>query len=151
MTTNTITSNDTLTLYDRVFVDLASGDTSMITFDTDLVSMKTGKNQNTIFARNESGNNAKMILRLIRGSSDDRFLQTKLTALEGDFASAQLAQGQFVKRLGDGEGNVINDAYNLFGGVFTRKMDGKENVDGDTEQGVAVYNMAFALAKRAIG
>lgn len=147
---NTITAGDTLTLYDRVFNDFSNGDTSTIAFDSDYVAIKTGKNQNTIYSRNETGNNVKLVLRLMRGSSDDRFLQGKLAEIEGDFASVALATGQFVKRLGDGHGNAFSDAYTLNGGTFSRKVDGKENVEGDTEQGVAVYNMVFAVVKRNI-
>lgn len=147
---NVITSGDTLTLNNRVFKDFANTDISTVSFDSDLVAIKTGKNQNTIFAKNETGHNAKVILRLMRGSSDDRFLQGLLAQIEKDFAAFILLSGQFTKRLGDGIGNVVSDAYTLSGGTFTRKVDGKENVEGDTEQGVAVYNMVFAIGKRNI-
>jgi len=150
MATNVITADDTLTLFDRVFNDFADGAVSMITFDNDIVGVKTGKNANTIFSKNETGNNAKMVLRIMRGSSDDKFLQDKLQQIEGDYAATVLASGEFVKRLGDGQGNVISDAYTLEGGTFTRKIDTMENVEGDTQQGVSVYNMIFAYATRSI-
>lgn len=150
MTTFTITSDDTLTLYDRVFTDLSNDDVSAITFPNDNVKVKTGKNQNTIFAKDETGNNANLVLRLVRGSSDDQYLQSQIAAMEADFVATTLANGAFVKRLGDGQGNVILDAYTLLGGVVTRRVDGKENTSGDTEQAVAVYNMTFAQAKRSI-
>lgn len=147
---NTITGADTITIYDRTFNNFASGDNAVLTFDADLVSMKTGKNENTIYSRNESGKNGKLVMRLMRGSSDDRFLQGKLAEILADFPSVQLAQGQFIKRLGDGQGNVFSDAYTLQGGVINRNVDGKENVEGDTEQGVAVYTIMFAVVKRNI-
>ncbi len=150
MPVSSVTSNDTLTLYGRVFNDLAEGDVSSITFPNDLVNMKTGKNKNTIYARDESGNNAMLILRVVRGSGDDTFLQTQLSLSEADFVSTALASGQFVKRLGDGQGNVTSDVYMLAGGVISKQVEGKENVSGDIEQAVSVYNFKFATATRSI-
>lgn len=150
MTTFTLTSDDTLTMFDRIFNDLADDDTCAITFPNDIVTVKTGKNQNTIFAKDEKGNNGEMVLRVMRGSSDDIFLQSVINASERDFVAQVLAEGQFVKRLGDGDGNVRSDVYTLSGGIITRKPDGKENVAGDTNQAVTVYNMKFALATRSI-
>lgn len=150
METIAITSDDTLTLYDRVFVDFADGDTSAITFPNDMVTMKTGKNRNSIYARNATGENADMVLRLIRGSSDDNFMQGKINAAARDFVGQVLCTGQFVKRLGNGQGGVTRDVYTLGGGVITKPVEGKENVEGDTEQGVAVYNLKFATAPRSL-
>lgn len=150
MTTFNITADDTLTLYDRVFNDLADDDVSAITFPTDIVQVKTGKNQNTIYAKDEKGNNATMTLRLMRGSADDNFLQSIYNVAQQDFVAQRLATGQFVKRLGDGDGNVRSDVYSLQGGIITRQPDGKENAAGDTQQGVAIWNFTFAIAQRTI-
>lgn len=150
MTIYVITGSDTLTLFDRVFADFADDDVSTFTFPNDLVTMKTGKNRNTIYSQNEPGANADGVLRIIRGSSDDQFLQGKLLEMGQDFVSSILAAGQFVKRLGDGEGNVIRDVVTLAGGVFTREVDTKANASGDTIQGVAIYNMKFAQATRSM-
>lgn len=150
MTTDTITADDTLTLYDRVIVDFADGDASTITFPNELFAMSTGKNGNTIYTKNETGKNSDVVLRLIRGSSDDRFLQQKLAEADADFVSQELATGEFVKRVGDGQGNVVRDVYTLRGGIFSNRVDTRENVAGDTEQAVAVYRMKFARTQRGI-
>ncbi len=150
MSTFTVTSDDTLTLAGRVFNDFADDDVSSITFPNDAVKVKTGKNKNTIFAKDETGANANAVLRIIRGSGDDEFLQSLIAVSNQDFVSTQLVNGQFVKRLGDGQGNVKRDVYTLQGGVFTRNVDGKENTSGDTVQGVAIYNLTFAQAVRSI-
>jgi hypothetical protein len=149
MTTYTLTGDATLTLYDRVMVDLADGDVSTISFPNNLVELKTGKNQNTIYSKNESGNNGELVLRLVRGSSDDRFMQGKLAIQERDFVSTEICNGQLALRLGDGIGGVVSDVYTLGGGVVTKKIEGKDNADGDTSQGVAVYNVKFANVVRS--
>lgn len=150
MTTFTVTSDDTLTLWGRVFNDFADDDVSSVSFPNNAVSVKTGKNQNTIYSKDEKGNNANVVVRLMKGSSDDQFLQGKIAAMEADFVATELATGEFVKRLGDGQGNVARDVYTLLGGVIVKRVDGKENVSGDTNQGVSVYNMVFAKAVRSI-
>ena len=150
MPTYTVTSDDTLTLSDRIFLDFAEGDNSTITFNTNLVEGKTGKNGNTIYAGNRQGENAVMTLRLMRGSSDDKFMTGLLAARNRDFVATTLIEGRFVKRLGDGQGNVASDVYTLKGGVIQKNVDGKENVTGDTEQAVAVWTLFFAQATRSI-
>jgi len=150
MSTSTITSNDTLTLNGHVFNDQASGDVSKITFPNELVNLKTGKNGNTIYAQNAPGYNANLELRLLRGSTDDQFMQALILAPGVSFPTTTLLLGTFVKALGDGQGNVLNDTYTLAGGVISKPIEGRENVDGDTEQAVAVYMIKFASAARVI-
>ena len=58
--------------------------------------------------------------------------------------------GQFVKKIGDGQGNITSDTYVCSGGVFTKQVEGKSNVEGDTEQSTATYTVKFSNAPRAI-
>lgn len=151
MSIYTITSNDTLTLNGHVFVDLSMNDVTTIEFPNKLVNAKTGKQGNTVLAQNASGFNANMTLRLMRGSTDDQYMQGLIAKTPADFPSLVLLAGTFVKRLGDGAGNVVSDSFTLAGGVIDKQPGGKENVEGDTSQGEAVYTLFFSNALRAIG
>lgn len=151
MTTFTVTSNDTLTLNGRVFVDLATDDVTAITFPNELVTRKTGKNGNTVYAQNAQGLNADLSMRLMRGSSDDQYMQGLINSAPADFPSTVMLTGTFVKRLGDGQGNVVSDIYTLAGGVISKQVDGKENVSGDVSQAESMYTVKFASATRSIG
>jgi hypothetical protein len=146
---DSVTGQDTLTLFDRNIVDLADNDAVLVAFPNDLVGLSTGKNGNTVFAKNEQGSNADVTMRIIMGSADDRFLQGKLRVAEQDFAAQELATGQFTKRVGRGDGTITRTVYTLEAGVFLRRIDGKENPGGDTEQSVAIYRMRFARASRS--
>lgn len=150
MAVNAITADDTLTIFDRIISDFADGSNSTIAFNNDLIGAKTGKNGNTIYVRNETGHNAILTLRLIRGSADDRFLNQKLQQLEKDFPSFVLGEGEFVKRVGDGLGNVASDVYQLSGVCPQKKVDTQENVEGDTEQGAVVYTLFSSYTSRGI-
>lgn len=146
----TLTSDDTLTLFNRVFNDFADGDVSVINIPNNIVNMRTGKNQNTIYALDQSGNNADATLRFMRGSSDDIFMQSQYANMLQDFSSFVLGAGQFVKNLGDGQGNVVRDVYDLSGGIFTKQPETSSNQQGGTDQGVAIYHMKFSRLVRAL-
>ncbi len=145
-----ITGDDTLILNDRVILDLADADSSTITFPNDLTTQKTGKDGNTLFAKNETGRNIEMVLRILRGSNDDKFLNSLLAKMKNDFTGFVLINGTFVKKVGDGKGAVTNDTYEIIGGAFKREVDAKENVEGDTEQAVSVYTLLFSRANRIL-
>lgn len=150
MATFTVTSDDTLTLNNHVFVDQAFGDVSRVTIPNELVNMKTGKNGNTVFAGNASGFNGDLELRLLRGSADDQFMQGLVLTPTSSLPAQTFLSGTFVKTLGDGQGNVVHDTYTLSGGIIAKVPDGRENVEGDTEQAVVSYKVKFANVGRAI-
>lgn len=144
MTANALTGNDTLTLFGRVFNDFADANSITLTYPNELVSVKTGKKGNSLYAINETGRQSDIELRLVRGSADHKFLNSQKLAMEDDIASFTTASGEYVKRVGDGSGSVTREIYTLAGGVFSQGLDAIENVEGDTEQAVVVYRLKFA-------
>jgi len=145
-----LSGNDTLIINDRIFADLADADDSMLEFEGDIAELKTGKNGNTIYSFNTTGREATLTLRIIRGSDDDKFLNSLLQSQQGNFAGFVLLTGEFIKKVGDGAGNIQNDTYIMSGGIFTKQVGAKSNSEGDTEQSVAIYNLKFANAPRSI-
>lgn len=148
--TVSLTGNDTLVIAGLVIVDMADGDWATLVFPNELAAVKTGKNGNSLFALNAMGLQAEATIRLIRGSADDKALDSLLQQQLQDFAAFQLLDGLFVKRVGDGLGNVTSDSYVVDGGVFTYQVDSKSNAEGDTEQSVSVYRLKFSNAGRAL-
>lgn len=146
-----ITGRDTLAIKNRVLTDLADGDVSTLTFPNDLTQVKTGKDGNTLFNINQTGNNADLVLRLVRGSDDDKFFNSLFRKMKEDFPAFELMDGSFVKKIGDGSGNITSDEYSLAGGVFKKAVETKESAEGDTESAVSIYNLTFARADRALG
>ena len=145
-----LSGNDTIILAGRVLTDLGDGDVGELAFPNEMVKVKAGKNGNTIYAVDASGNIATVKLRVLRGSDDDKFLNGQIADFQADPPSFNVLDGQFVKRIGDGNGNVTNDAYLFGGGVPTRQVPATENVEGQTDQSVAIYEFTFAGANRAI-
>jgi hypothetical protein len=150
MSTLALSGNDTVNINNRIFSDLADGNCVELTFPNDIANVKTGKNGNSIYGLNETGKQCEVKLRVIRGSSDDKFLNNLLAQQQQNFAQTVLMIGQFIKKLGDGAGNVTSDTYIMSGGIFTKIPEAKTNVEGEPEQSVAMYTLKFSNAPRVI-
>jgi hypothetical protein len=145
-----MSGNDTIVLNGRVLNDLADGNCIELTYNSDIAAVKTGKNGNSVYALNETGNNADVKVVIVRGSDDDKFLLNLLNNQQNNFAGTILLVGQFVKKVGDGSGNITNDVYNLSGGIFKKQTSGMFNVEGETKQATVEYEMVFSNAPRAL-
>ena len=145
-----LTGSDTVTIAGRVLADFATTDIATLTFPNELANLKTGKNGNTIYAENTTGRQADFVLRLIMGSSDDIFMQGKFAQQMNDFSKFTLLSGSFVKHVGNGTGGVGDISYSLIGGIFTKGVEAKTNIEGDVEQSIAIWTMRFSSSNRAI-
>lgn len=145
-----MTGSDSFTLNNRVIADFADQDALKVTFPNEIANVKTGKNGNSIYGLNESGKQCEIEARIIRGSSDDKYFNNLLTQQQANFAAFPLMIGEFVKKIGYGNGVIGNDTYILSGGIFTKQVEAKMNTEGDTEQSISIYKMKFSYAPRAI-
>lgn len=147
-----LSGSDTVVLNQQPLSDFADGNCVELVFPNGIANVKTGKNGNAIFGYNASGVQAEVKMRMIRGGNDDKFLMNLLNLQNNpaNFASTVLLSGTFIKKLGDGAGNVTSDTYVLAGGIFEKIPEGKSNVEGETDQSVAIYMIKFASAVRVI-
>lgn len=151
MNSVSLTGSDVIKINNRVFSDLADGDAVTVTFPNDIAALKTGKNGNAIYAKNETGNQVDVVIRVLRGSNDDRYLNNELNMLKNDFSAYILLNAEFIKKVGDGQGNITNDTYLLTGGIPSKQVEAKTSAEGDTEQSVSIYNLKFAVCERTLG
>lgn len=135
---------DTIQINNQILTDLADGDCVTLTFPNEIASLKIGKNGNAIYGLNTTGQMSEVKIRLIRGSADDKFLNNLLTQQQLNFSGFILMIGEFVKLIGDGQGNIQNDTYIMAGGVFSKPVEAKTNVEGDALQSVSEYMIRFA-------
>ena len=143
-----LTGNDTCVIAGIVMRNVADGDWFTLTFPNELANAKTAKNQNVVFASNAMGQQGESTLRLLRGCDEDLALDSLLQQQLQDFSAFEVMEGKFVKRVGDGLGNVLADRYVAAGGFFTHQVDAKSNAEGDTEQSVSVYRFKFGIVQR---
>lgn len=148
-----LSGNDTININGTILMDLADGNCVELTYPNDIANCKIGKNGNAIYGLNTTGQMAEVKLRVLRGSDDDQFLNGLLNSQQSNFAGTVLLFGQFIKKIGDGKGNITSDTYNLAGGIFSKIPEAKNNVEGETEQSVTMYTLKFANQPnvRAIG
>lgn len=150
MATISLSGQDTIQINNQVLADLADQNCVELTFPNDIANLKLGKNGNAIYGFNEMGKQCEVKVRCVRGAGSDQFLNNLLAQQQLNFSGTVLMIGQFVKKLGDGQGNLTSDTYILSGGIFSKQVEAKMNTEGDTEQSVSVYTMKFSQSPRAI-
>lgn len=138
-----LTGDDVIQIDGRTLTDLADGDCVHITFPNDAANVKVGKNGNMIYAFNEMGKLTSISIRVLVGSSDQKFLNSRFQEMKQGFSSFILLKGYFSKQVGKGDGSKNTVVYIMDGGVFKKNPEAKMNVEGDTEQSVAVYEILF--------
>lgn len=145
-----LTGKDTIQIDSRVLLDLADGDAVALTYPNDIAAVKTSKNGNVIFALNNTGLQCEVVIRILAGSADDKYLNSRMQEMKLDFSKFVLITGVFAKRVGDGAGTLSSVIYQCSGGVFKRQLEAKTNAEGDTAQSVAIYTVAFGNGDRSI-
>lgn len=145
-----MSGDDTIIINNTVLPDLGDGNVVELTFPNDISDVKTGKNGNSIYGFNASGKQCEVKIRVLRASFSDKYLNGLLSSQQQNFARFPLMIGSFIKKIGDGSGNINNDTYVMNGGVFTKQIEGKSNVEGDIEQSLAIYTIKFTNSPRAI-
>lgn len=138
-----LTGSDSIQIDNRVLSDLADQDAIAIALPNDIAAAKAAKNGNTIFAKNETGRLSEVTVRVLLGSADDKYLQSRLQEQQNDFSGFILLTGNFSKRVGDGSQTVSTKVYACSDGVFKKIPDTKTSAEGDVEQSVAVYTITF--------
>lgn len=141
---------DTISIDGRNLADLADGDSVMLDFPNDLATVKASKNGNTIYAFNELGRVTEATIRVLLGSSDDKYLNSRLQEMKNGFSNFILVTGAFSKRVGDGKGNIATDVYQMSGGIFKKQVSAKTSAEGDAEQSVAVYVISFGNGDKSV-
>ena len=141
---------DTIVIGGNLLVDLMDGDVGTIEFPNDLVTVKAGKDGNTAFAMNAAGRMAQMKLRVVLGGPSDALFTSWMNWIEQDFASFALLSGTIVKRVGNGISGMAMVTYVLSAGVIKKKPAMTNNVEGNTDQAVPVWEFTFAHAIRLV-
>ena len=150
MASISLTGQDAVQINGRNLNDLADGDSVTLTYPNDIAALKSSKNGNVIYAFNETGKQCEVALRLLLGSADDKFLNSLLSTMKSDFSKFVLLTGIFVKRVGDGAGNLNNVIYQCSGGIFKKQVEAKTNAEGNTDQSVVIYTIVFGQGIKAI-
>lgn len=141
---------DTLIFNQTVQGGLADGDFANVEYPDDIATMKIGKDGNVIAALNQAGRRAEVTVRYVRGSREDKAMNSLCTQWVTNPAAFTMLTGEYVKKVGDGTSKVASDNTVFSSGVPSRLPGVKGNAEGDADQGVAVYKIKFGRALRII-
>lgn len=148
MASVSLTGADVLKLDDRLLSNFADGTVANIEFPNNVVEAKKGKDGSALYAFNTTGFTANVTLRIVLGSPDDKYVNSRFQEYRLDPAAFLLIGGVFTKRSGDGAGNIVNTIYRMGGGVIQSLPNTQSNVEGETEQAVAIWNIVFTNSNR---
>lgn len=143
-----LTGNDTVSIGSRdggaiILTAFGDGDNAELTFPNDLTMVKTGKNGNSIYSLNSPGQQAQLVIRILRGTADHKFLLSIQSSYLFNPPGFLLLSSKLTKRIGDGRGGITNNIYNLTGGVPTKRPGTVSNVEGNTDQALAIFTYMF--------
>lgn len=144
-----LSGDDTTNIQGQVLKDQGDGDVTELSLPNEIAKVKTGKNGNSIFSFDATGLQCDVKVRVLRGSDDHKFLTGLVQEWISDPASFVLIDGEFVKRVGDGRGNITYDTYVLSGGVPTKIPGSADNVEGGTDQSIAIFEFRFSNVRNA--
>ena len=144
-----LTGGDSAQIDGTNITDLADGVPFEITFPESYGTVKRGKDGNMIYAKNEMGKVADVVLRILMGGSTDKFLLARLQQWDNP-STFKLMTAQFIKHVGDGAGNTQSKVYQCSGGIFKRQVDARTSSNDDSEQSVAVYRLQFGDVSTSI-
>jgi len=145
------TAYDTIILNGLTITDTPDGDVATLTYTNDLFNVKTGKNGNVLVSRNEAGRQAELVLRVLRGSNDDKAINAFLLVGKDIPVGTTLVQGVFTKVISHGiAGKNTKDTYILTQGVISKQPEVKYSADGDEQQNVTTYTFKFGNVERVL-
>jgi hypothetical protein len=150
MASVSLTGQDVVQINNTVLTGLADENPGVLSYPNDLAAVKSAKNGNVIYALNNQGLVAKLALRIVLGSSDDKMLDALRQSMINNFSFFSLLTCNFTKRVGDGQGNVNSVVYICNGGVFDKIPGTETSASGDTSQSVAMYSITFGNGTRTI-
>lgn len=150
MPATSLTGSDVAQIDGTVLATLADGNNFDVTFPNDIANVKTGKDGNSIYAQNAMGKMCDVMVRVLVGNSDDKFLNSLLQLWLSNPSGFNLLTGLFVKQVGDGQGNLQSKVYNCTGGVFLKQVEMLSSAEGNTDQSVAVYTFRFGNCQVSI-
>ena len=142
-----LSGTDTLIINDIVQSGLADGDFAVFDFPDDIAQIKVAKDGNMLVALSQKGNLADVTFRYIRGTTDDKTFNALVASFQANPSGFTLMQGEFIKKIGAGDGSNISDNYVFSSGVPSKLQPVKGNADGEPDQGVSVYKMKCKCAR----
>jgi hypothetical protein len=130
----------------RLLINFGDGDIGHLTFPGKHTRSVVGKDGTAITSRDQAGRWGELVLRLLKGSSDDIWMtgilnQYLLTTQGSNPVGFYALSGSITKYLSDGQANVSIVSYALSSGTVSKSPEMVVNVNGDTNQNLAIWTV----------
>lgn len=127
-----------------ILSDFANGSVAELTAPNALSAMTTGYNGNGMASHNEPGRQRTLNLRLIKGSEDDKRINSTFELWKARDSRFKPFEGKFTKNIGHSDGSITNDTTTCYFGIPAEPPSTYINTEGDTDQVVSTYTITFA-------
>ena len=148
------TGQDTIVVedYDGKFTlsDFADGTVAEVTAPNEASTTNTGYNGNSLGAHNEPGRQRQVTLRVVKGSDDDKRLNTSYTLWQNKDLRFKPLKMDFTKRVSHSDGSVTNETQQCFFGLPVNPPVPMVDTTVNTDQVVSVYTFRFGNSKRTL-
>ena len=148
------TAQDTITMTDYngewLLADFADGTVAELVAPNELSSMTTGYNGNGLGSHNEPGRQRELTLRVVKGSADDKRLNSNYNLWKNRDIRFKPIQGSFTKNIAHSDGSMTNDTVECFFGLPAGQPTQMTDTAGNTEQVVSIYMLRFADSNRTM-
>lgn len=148
------TAVDTICLEDYngkwILSDLSDGTCAELTAPNELSAITTGYSGNCLGSHNEPGRQRELTLRLVKGSLDDKRLNSNYNLWKDRSDSFVPLRGYFTKLIKNSYGADTVDTVECYFGLPSGQPTQATITDGNTEQVVSVYTIRFGNSKRVM-
>lgn len=148
------TANDIIVATDHtgdwVLSDFADGTVAELSAPNELSSMTTGYNGNSLGAHNEPGRQRELTLRIVKGSSDDKRINSNYNLWKNRDIRFKPLSMTFTKNVAHEDGSITNDKVTCYFGLPTGQPVQMSDMAGNTEQVVSVYTIRFGNSERSM-
>lgn len=144
------TAEDVIVINSRIIADTAKGDVAVLSYENNLSNQGNGKNGNSMAAHIEDGQIAMLTLRLVMNSPDDKYLNTIIQQWQSHDPNFAPMSGSFTKNTINEQQQRSSSTVSCSFGFPVKRVEQKENTDGDLEQVIAVYSIRFSRSQRSI-
>lgn len=148
------TANDVIVATDYngdwILSDFADGTVAELSAPNELSAITTGYNGNSLGSHNEPGRQRDLTIRVIKGSSDDKRLNTSYNLWKNRDRSFKPFSMAFTKNIAHSDGTLTNDKVSCWFGLPTGQPTQMFDTAGNTEQVVSVYTIRFANSERSM-
>lgn len=148
------TANDIIVCEDHtgpfVLSDFADGTVAELSAPNELSSMTTGYNGNSLGAHNEPGRQRELTLRVVKGSSDDKRINSNYNLWKNRDIRFKPLSMTFTKNVAHEDGSITNDKVTCYFGLPTGQPVQMSDMAGNTEQVVSIYTIRFGNSERSM-